>query len=480
MPFNYYDIVTALTIGVLALAALFLITQRARLLWILAVACIPFSAEIIVELPIQATNLPSLFFPTDFLAGIITVFIFLALPLLKGQNGGSLGLRNSKIFTFWVLYISGMFVSTLLSVHFIVSAKFFVMQFAYMLAYGGLGYYLMQRGTIEIDSVYKRYLIGALVATFFVCVIEHIILGSNRDTVDQAISPFFREHTVYGAFTAWMFVVYFILWRNSRASIGLLVALLFSGAALFLSYSRGGWLSAMGALVIVLVAQWLWRLPRGRALAALAGSGLLAIGGLSFLLSSQGQMWLNDKLSNILGDTGKRIASSFDTQRDLSNVGRIHRWIVAWELFKQSPLTGIGPNTYAEEYHAYKRASQLLGVIKKVDLAYAGIHSEYITALTEMGIVGILLLVALYGMTLYYPLAYAFSAGDKQTRLIGLLVSVPLLSYYLHAFINNFMDHGKMAALIYLHWGAAMALEVQMRKQKQSIQKYGMASQEVV
>jgi hypothetical protein len=83
-------------------------------------------------------------------------------------------------------------------------------------------------------------------------------------------------------------------------------------------------------------------------------------------------------------------------------------------------------------------------------------------------------------MTLYYPLAYAFSAGDKQARLIGLLVSVPLLSYYLHAFINNFMDHGKVAALIYLHWGAAMALEVQMRKQKQSIQKYGMASQEVV
>jgi len=235
----------------------------------------------------------------------------------------------------------------------------------------------------------------------------------------------------------------------------------------------------MGALVMVPVAQWLWRLPRSRALAALAGSGLLAIGGLSFLLS-QGQIWLDDKLSELLGDTGKRIASSFDTQGDLSNRGRIHRWIVAWELFKQDPLTGIGPNTYAEEYHAYKRASQLLGVIKKLDVAYAGIHSEYLTALTEMGIVGLLLLVVLYGMTLHYPLAYASSAGDKQARLIGLLVAVPLLSYYLHAFINNFMDHGKVAALIYLHWGAAMALEVQMRRQKQSIQKYGMASQKVV
>ena len=372
-----------------------------------------------------------------------------------------------------------MFITTLLSGNFIVSVKFFSLQIAYALTYGGLGYYFLQGNPEEMKSVYGRYMLVSLVATLFVCVVEHVLLGAGREVTNRAIAPFFREHTVYGGFTAWMFLAYFLLWRASQLSLGLLVALGFSAVALFLSYSRGGWLSAMGALVMVLVAQWFWRLPRGRALAALAGSGLLAVGGLSFLLS-QGQIWLDDKLSELLGDTGKRIASSFDTQGNLSNMGRIHRWIVAWELFKQSPLTGIGPNTYAEEYHAYKRASQLLGVIKKVDLAYAGIHSEYLTALTEMGIVGILLLVVLYGMTLYYPLAYAFSVGDKQARLIGLLVSVPLLSYYLHGFINNFMDHGKVAALIYLHWGAAMALEVQMRKQKQSIQKYGMASQEVV
>ncbi len=465
MPFNYYDIVTALTIGVLALAALFLITQKARLLWILAVACIPFSSEIIVELPIQAMNLPALFFPTDFLAGIITGFIFLALPILGGQTGGNLGLRNSKIFTFWVLYLFWMFVATLLSVHLIVSAKFFVMQFAYMLAYGGLGYYLMSRGAVDIESVYKRYLIGALVATFFVCVTEHIILGATRDTVDEAIKPFFREHTVYGAFTAWMFVAYFILWRNSMVSLSLLVALLFSGAALFLSYSRGGWLSVLGALGLWPIISWLGRLRRNQALATVAGLGLLIVGGISFLLS-QGQMWLEDKLSELLGDTGRRIASSFDVERDVSNLGRIHRWIVAWELFEKEPVHGIGPNAFPEEYHAYKRSSMLFQAIKKTDLAYAGIHSEYLTALAEMGLPGLLLLVAMYGLTLYYPFRYAVSAQSEYHKVTGWLVALPLLSYYLHAFINNFMDHGKIAALIYMHWGAAMALEVRLKKQQ--------------
>jgi O-antigen ligase len=480
MPFNYYDIVTALTVGILALSALFFITRNAKALFILAILSVPFSSEMVVELPIRGLELPTLFFPTDFLAGIITLFILFAIPFVAGHGKWRLGLRHSRVFLVWALYFLWMFITTLLSGNPIVSAKFLLLQIAYALTYGGLGYYFLQGNPGEMKSVYGRYMLVSLVATLFVCVVEHVLLGAGREVTDRAIAPFFREHTVYGGFTAWMFLAYFLLWRASQLSLGLLVALGFSAVALFLSYSRGGWLSAMGALVMVLVAQWLWRLPRSRALAALAGSGLLAAGGLSFLLSSQGQIWLGDNLSRILGDTGKRIASSFDTQRDLSNVGRIHRWIVAWELFKQDPLTGIGPNTYAEEYHAYKRASQLFGAIKKLDVAYAGIHSEYLTALTEMGIVGLLLLVVLYGMTLYYPLAYAFSARDKQARLIGLLVGVPLLSYYLHAFINNFMDHGKMAALIYLHWGAAMALEVQMRKQKQSIQKYGMASQDVV
>ena len=477
MPINYYDLVTALTIGILGLAALFFITKNAKALWILAIASIPFSSEIVVELPIGGIELPVLFFPTDFLAGVITVFVLLSIPFVAGQGKEGLGLRHSRVFLVWALYFLWMFITTLLSDNPIVSGKFFLLQLAYALAYGGLAYYFLRRNPEEINSVYGRYMLVPLVATFFVCVVEHVLLGGGRDVTDRAIRPFFREHTVYGAFTAWMFLAYFLLWRASRLSLGLLVAVGFSAVALFLSYSRGGWLSAFGALVIIPVAWWFWRLPRSRAIAVLAASGFLAVGGISFLLS-QGQIWLDDKLSELLGDTGKRIASSFDTQRDLSNVGRIHRWIVAWELFRQNPLTGIGPNTFAEEYHAYKRASQLLSVVEKLDVPFAGIHNEYLTALTEMGVAGLLLLLSLYGLTVYYPLKYAFSTGNRQARLVGLLVAVPLLSYYLHGFINNFMDHGKMAALIYFHWGAAMALEMQLKKRKQSI-AYGMASQEV-
>ena len=469
MPFNYYDIVTNLTVIALGLAVFFVLKRDLRALWILAVACIPFSSEIMIEIPIQATELPILFFPTDFLAVFTSIVILLAIPFLGSTKEVWLELKNSKTFIFILLYFLWALITTILSSNKVVSIKFLLVQGVYLLTYAGIGYYLFKQNLMEMQWVYRRYMLGSLLAVFFVCIVEHFILGPNREMVDRAIMPFFREHTVYGAFTAWMFIAYFIFWLNFRLSFMLIAGLLFSSIALFLSYSRGGWLSAAGALFLVPFLKWLWQLRRNQALLVLTGLGVIVAGGIWFLIS-RGQVWLEDTLSNVLGDTGKRIASSFDTERDLSNVGRIHRWLVAWELFKQEPIKGIGPNTFAEEYHAMKGSSILFSSIKKLEVAYAGIHSEYLTALTEMGIPGLILLISIYGLTLYYPFQYAFSAKDKRNRTIGLLVAVPLLSYYLHAFINNFMDHGKIAALIYLHWGAAMALETNLRKMQSNRQ----------
>jgi hypothetical protein len=231
---------------ILALSVFSFITKNAKALFILATLSVPFSSEIVVELPIQGLELPTLFFPTDFLAGIIAAFILFAIPLVAGHGKERLGLRHSRIFLVWALHFLWMFITTLLSGNFIVSVKFFLLQTAYALTYGGLGYYFLQRNPAEMKSVYGRYMLVSLVATLFVCVVEHVLLGAGREVTDRAIAPFFREHTVYGGFTAWMFLAYFLLWRASQLSLGLLVALGFSAVALFLSYSRGGWLSAMG------------------------------------------------------------------------------------------------------------------------------------------------------------------------------------------------------------------------------------------
>ena len=103
MPFNYYDIVTALTVGILALSVLFFITKNAKALFILTILSVPFSSEMVVELPIRGLELPTLFFPTDFLAGIIAAFILFAIPLVAGHGKERLGLRHSRIFLVWAL-----------------------------------------------------------------------------------------------------------------------------------------------------------------------------------------------------------------------------------------------------------------------------------------------------------------------------------------------------------------------------------------
>jgi len=464
MPFNYYEIVTYLTIVILILSLYLIFAKKIKALWGLVIFSIPFSAEIMIELPIPELDLPVFFLPTDFLVGILCLVIPTALFLTQSSTKVVKKLTNSRIMKFSTLYFLWMFVSSLTSKHLLVSMKYFSLQIAYFIGYGLLTAYVVYQNPELFIRAYDKYLPISAIFTFFVCVVEHSILGFGKEAVASAIEPFFREHTVYGAFTAWIFVAYFVLWYHKRLSPVLLVTLLFSLAALYLSYSRGAWLTAVGALMLATSLRGLDRISRRQRFFLAGGLGIVGLLGVWYVVTER-QAWLQDQLYDLLGDTGQHIASSFDVKHDVSNLGRIHRWRVAIEMFSYSPIFGIGPYCFAEEYSLFKISSDLLRTIQKADLRYAGIHSEYLTSLTEMGILGFILMTTIYIMTLYYPMRFALLSDSRINLILGLVIFTPLLSYYLHAFINNFMDHGKIAALIYMHWGAAIAIESRLRTQ---------------
>jgi len=192
-------------------------------------------------------------------------------------------------------------------------------------------------------------------------------------------------------------------------------------------------------------------------LVAVGLSGVALIGGLLALLQYNPE-YLELQAYHVGGETGKHFASSFDVKQNLSNLERVNRWFAALQMIEERPGFGFGPNTFSREYSAYQRSLTRTAI--SVELGeVGGAHSEYLTAASEMGLVGFLLLIAVYGRSmwlgskgLYRPIPYA-------ERAVFILLGLPLLSYYLHGFINNFMDHGHMAGLVYLHWGLLGGLE---------------------
>ncbi|MCS7297321.1 MAG: O-antigen ligase family protein [Bacteroidia bacterium] len=443
-------IVTLLT-GILLVGALLaLAANKKSLAWLLLVAGSPWAMERI------ESDFLTLTLPNDVFAGVGSIGVGLFL-LFYPQTLEKL--MMNPVLKWVMIYLAWMGLTTPFSEHPVISLKFWISQTAYFLTFGVGGYLWASGEFSKQGEVYLRVLLISAVVVLGYCVFRHLELGGTKHTVDKAIIPFMREHTVYGAYSAWFSVsaiVSFFLWRRWWIGLGALVSL----SALFLSYSRGAWLSAIGALGLWVFIEGVRRI----ALPVRIGLGLLAIVGIAALtiyFMSYNPQLLQLQARWRLGEAGEHLISSFDLQRNLSNMERLNRWDAALQMIRTRPLLGFGPNTFSREYSAYQ--SSLTRTAISVEMGeMGGAHSEYLTAAAEMGIPGLVLLLLIYFSSLKTGLWGMWYPTSSTQRWTFALFTLPLLSYYLHGVINNFMDHGHMAAFLYLHWGiiGALAREV--------------------
>lgn len=448
MPINYYLLVEILT-AVFFVGMLLSLPFGLRRSWMWVLVALPWAAEVLEVGGFLLT------LPTDLFAGVGGAVIAAYLLLWDSSKIREIW-RQSLLLRFVFLYFIWMGITVLFSSEFVVSFKFWISQFAYFSLFGIGGYlWARQVGQAEIVRVYG-FLLGSAAFILGICLIEHLILGGTKQTVGEAIRPFMREHTVYGAYTAWFFLAA-VAWFAIRPSVRGLFFVGMAGAALLLSYSRGGWLSALGALGIWGLLEGFRRLSPMQRLVAVGLSGAALVGGLLTLFQYNPE-YLELQAYHLGGETGKHFASSFDIKQNLSNRERVNRWFAALQMIEDKPGLGFGPNTFSREYSAYQRSLTRTAI--SVELGeVGGAHSEYLTAASEMGLVGLLFLLAIYSRSLWLGSKGLYQPTPDVRRGVFILLSLPLLSYYLHGFINNFIDHGHMAALVYLHWGLLGALE---------------------
>jgi len=98
----------------------------------------------------------------------------------------------------------------------------------------------------------------------------------------------------------------------------------------------------------------------------------------------------------------ERTGSAANVTTDLSNLERMNRWVAAWRMFREKPLTGFGPGTYQFAYIPYQEPGLInrLSVTNPWDVPEGSggtAHSEYLLALSEMGIMGLLGWIVLLG-----------------------------------------------------------------------------------
>ncbi|MGM0826315.1 MAG: O-antigen ligase family protein [Pseudomonadota bacterium] len=222
-----------------------------------------------------------------------------------------------------------------------------------------------------------------------------------------------------------------------------LVAALFGVAGSLFSGSRGGWVGIPFVLLVLLRAYGPL-VPKRFTLAVLAG--VVLVGGVVYAVPEIG---VQGRVHQGVEEVQRYVSGD----RSHSSVAaRFEMWRGASHLIAEKPLFGWGDNGYAQ-------AMQNLGdkgVINERAARYGHAHNEFIDSFAKRGLVGLMVLLAVYLLPLRF-FARALGASDlslRATATAGALLSVTYIDFGL---TQGFLSHNSgvmmYAFLLAVLWG---------------------------
>lgn len=279
----------------------------------------------------------------------------------------------------------------------------------------------------------------------------------------HVMQPFYNDHTAYGCIIALMLplAAYFALEPRTRlwkriVAVSLTVLLL---VGLGLSYCRAAWISVVGAIAVYLLVRL------GVRMRWLVISAALLLG-LFFAFQDDIMYELGKNKQDSSFTLADQVKSISNISTDASNLERLNRWSAAFRMWKDQPLTGIGPGAYQFIYGPYQR-SDMMTIISTNDGDMGNAHSEYIGPLTEQGVPGALLMLAIFVATFVTGERVYRTAVDRRKGHLALVLAVSLFTYYVHGIMNNFLDTDKLSVPFWAFTAAIVAIDIVTEKKPQ-------------
>ncbi len=348
------------------------------------------------------------------------------------------------------LYFAWMLVTVIASNDMVVSAKWYLAHLWLIIPTYFFGIIVFK----EFSNIYRfvwAYVLGLLLVIFFTLYV-HASYHFSDHAAHWAMSPFYNDHTSYGALLA-MYIPIILGFglspekysRNIRifAVITFFILLI----ALYFSISRAAWASvviAIGAFFFIRFRIKLWWVMG-------AGVGLLV---LFMVFQSQIMMKLQKNKQDSSKDFVEHVQSMSNVATDASNLERINRWNSAINLFAARPVFGWGPGNYQFVYASYQNVEDKTVISTNVGNRGTA-HSEYLLILSEQGLPGLLSLLTIFVAIVSTAIRIIYRNPFNAATRLTLLLFLGLITYLTHAFFNNFLDTDKAAIPF---WGFAAAL----------------------
>ena len=359
-----------------------------------------------------------------------------------------------------MVYLVWMLITCITSEIPVVSIKFWLSKIWFTTACYWMVIQLIKDDGKNILRYFNCYAV-ALAVVVIITTYKHALSGFDEDYAHWVMCPFYNDHTAYGAILAFFLPITglcFFLPKNTafhKIFYAILTAIIAMG--LYLSYSRAAWISfvvAMGVFVILklrIKLSWL-----------IAGGLLLGVAFFYYADDILYKMSRNSQDSS--GNLTEQLQSISNISTDASNVERLNRWNSAFSMIKERPVVGWGPGTYQFEYAPFQK-SQFKTIISTNFGNGGNCHSEYIGPCTETGIPGMLTVFGLVFCSLFTGIRTYNRSSDKTTELLCLMMTLALVTYFVHGFLNNFLDTDKLSLPF---WGAFAVITVMSLISKQN------------
>lgn len=289
---------------------------------------------------------------------------------------------------------------------------------------------------------------------------NHWLFGFEEDPAHWVMSPFYNDHTAYGAALAMFFPALIVFtfrsaYSNNVRIIAGFLLIVFS-VALILSFTRAAWVSLAGALALyaILYFRIKWQYI----------VGVIVIAVLYVAVSwTDIVMQLEQNRQDTSDDLAEHISSISNISTDASNLERLNRWNSAFRMFEEKPVLGFGPGTYSFMYAPYQLSSEKTIISTNAgDMGNA--HSEYIGPLAESGVFGMLsfLAVSIAIVVTGWRVYLRMEKGPERAALLAVFLG--LVTYLIHGTLNNFLDTDKASVPFWAFAAMLVAADIALRR----------------
>jgi len=353
-----------------------------------------------------------------------------------------------------------MFVTSLTSEMPLVSFKFLIARLWFVIPFYFAAVILF-KNIKNIKTISWLYVIP-LAAVIIFSTYNLVLWGFDEQAAHWVMSPFFNDHTAYGAaisFFVPVFTGFVINKQNNRTNrlyAGILLLFLLTG--LYCSYSRAAWISVLTALVVAILIflkikfRWVF----------LISAILLSV---FFYFQNDILLKLEKNKQDSSADFVEHVQSISNISSDASNLERINRWQSALKMFKERPVFGWGPGTYQFVYAPFQRTRD-----KTIISTNAGnkgtAHSEYIGPLSESGLPGMISILALVIAISITAIRLYHKTKKPEIKLLTLVYFLGLVTYFVHGILNNFLDTDKSSVPFWAFTAAIVALDIYHSKEE--------------